>query len=430
MPTSNIKNIAIIGAGSAGVISAIMLKKMGFHCTLFDMRQNVGGLWNYHDKTPIYKSLVTNLPRQIMAISPKHQFDNTLPSFVTHQDMLAYIQNLWTQYNLQDQTYFSTKVLSATPESESPFCQWSVTTQNMATETIQMKTFDACLVCNGHYDTPVYADIQGIEHFKGIQQHARDYDNPVPYTRKKVVVIGAGPSATDLAREITTSCTSIDISSRQLQGDIQRYDNLALRGGISHIDAAGSVHFTDGGDAIMADIIIHCTGYEYAFDFLSSDIVTVHQHQVKSLYKQIFHIQKPSLAFIGIPFDVVPFLMFKYQAQYVAQIFAEQQQLPSEEQRYKSLEDETQFIRNFGFPVTKKHCLSKGLLWPYLDDLVTLSGLKTDEETSLLALYQQVYNQIGKPPYIGGSDHYRQHNFKVDFDKCEWQKITPLCKAL
>lgn len=49
----NIKKIAIIGAGPAGLAAAKYLLAEGFQSLdIFEQRTEVGGVWNYNPKTP------------------------------------------------------------------------------------------------------------------------------------------------------------------------------------------------------------------------------------------------------------------------------------------------------------------------------------------------------------------------------------------
>ena len=59
------------------------------------------------------------------------------------------------------------------------------------------QTFDAVMICNGHYWDPVKPDIPGLEKFKGTVVHSRDYRTFHPYVGKRVVVVGCSHSGGD-----------------------------------------------------------------------------------------------------------------------------------------------------------------------------------------------------------------------------------------
>lgn len=54
-------------------------------------------------------------------------------------------------------------------------------------------------------------------------------------------------------------------------------------------------------------------------------------NHVRPLFNHIFSIADPTLAFIGLPWKVVPFPLMELQARYVARIFAGSIALPSQE---------------------------------------------------------------------------------------------------
>ena len=97
-PTHTRKNVAIIGAGAAGLATARMLSKKGFRPHVFEKEKSnigVGGVWSYEPRSktkPVYRGLRTNLPREIMAFREKKWGgDGTTMSFVTHTDVKQYL---------------------------------------------------------------------------------------------------------------------------------------------------------------------------------------------------------------------------------------------------------------------------------------------------------------------------------------------------
>ena len=58
--------VAIIGAGASGIISAKLFLDKGFDVTIFEKTDSIAGVWNYTEQGALYKSLRTNLPKEIM----------------------------------------------------------------------------------------------------------------------------------------------------------------------------------------------------------------------------------------------------------------------------------------------------------------------------------------------------------------------------
>ena len=64
------------------------------------------------------------------------------------------------------------------------------------------QSFDAVVVCNGHYTEPRSPHLPGSETFPGRQMHTHNYRDAASFHRQRVVVIGASASGEDIAREI------------------------------------------------------------------------------------------------------------------------------------------------------------------------------------------------------------------------------------
>lgn len=78
----NVRSVAVIGAGAAGLVAAREMRREGLNVTCYEMGGSVGGLWVLEDTadsddashplgdsgvhSSIYESLRTNLPREVM----------------------------------------------------------------------------------------------------------------------------------------------------------------------------------------------------------------------------------------------------------------------------------------------------------------------------------------------------------------------------
>jgi len=90
--------------------------------------------------------------------------------------------------------------------------------------------------------------------------------------------------------------------------------------------------------------VILCTGYHLTLPFLpqlhsdntpvdkaDDTLLVTDGTQFHNLHKDIFYINDPTLAFIGVPFFTATFSLFEFQAMVVAKIFSAQAKLPSKE---------------------------------------------------------------------------------------------------
>lgn len=72
--------------------------------------------------------------------------------------------------------------------------KWSVKVRDLQNDVVVTESFDAIMVCNGHYFEPRIPEIPGRDVFSGKQIHSHDYRVPEIFDGKTVVVLGAGPS--------------------------------------------------------------------------------------------------------------------------------------------------------------------------------------------------------------------------------------------
>jgi cation diffusion facilitator CzcD-associated flavoprotein CzcO len=72
--------------------------------------------------------------------------------------------------------------------------KWTVKVKDLQRNAIIVESFDAVMVCNGHYFEPRIPNISGQDVFTGEQLHSHDYRVPEIFNGKTVVVLGAGPS--------------------------------------------------------------------------------------------------------------------------------------------------------------------------------------------------------------------------------------------
>lgn len=118
------------------------------------------------------------------------------------------------------------------------------------------------------------------------------------------------------------------------------------------------VRFEDGHIETDIDAIVYCTGYLYAYRFLRSldPPVVTNGRRVRGLYKHLFNIHHPTLAFTALMQKVIPFPISEAQSAAIAKVWANKLSLPEKEEMQKAEDDElkktgegTEF-HIFGYP--------------------------------------------------------------------------------
>lgn len=77
--------------------------------------------------------------------------------------------------------------------------RWLVAVKDLRTNAMAEKQFDSIMICVGHYSVPMIPTLPGKEDFGGTIVHSHNYRNTKPYAQRNVLIIGSGPSGTDIA---------------------------------------------------------------------------------------------------------------------------------------------------------------------------------------------------------------------------------------
>ncbi|KFK40585.1 hypothetical protein AALP_AA2G015000 [Arabis alpina] len=166
---------------------------------------------------------------------------------------------------------------------------------------------------------------------------------------------------------------------------------------IERVHKDGSVVFQNG-KTIVADVIMHCTGYKYHFPFLDTNgSVTVDDKRVGPLYKHIFPpTLAPSLSFVGIPWKVLPFPVFELQSKWVAGVLSGRITLPSKEDMMVEIETSYASLEAEGIPKRYTHCL--GITqFEYNNWLASQCGCSGTEEWRLEMFLASIMRNIEHP---------------------------------
>jgi dimethylaniline monooxygenase (N-oxide forming) len=198
-------DVVVIGAGSTGLAVMRSLGERGIAAQCIERGSNVGGLWRYENDNGMsaaYASLRTNVSRPNMQY-PTFPMPDAFDDFPHHTDMAAYLDSYADAFGLRDRIRFGTTVERLEPASGGG---WRVVLGD-GTEL----RFGAAVVATGHDWSPRVPDHPG--EFAGELLHAHDYRSPEAFAGRRVLVVGAGQSAAEIAVELVghavRTCLSI-----------------------------------------------------------------------------------------------------------------------------------------------------------------------------------------------------------------------------
>lgn len=213
----------IIGAGSSGIVAAQVLNARGIAFDCFEKGSAVGGNWRYENDNGMssaYRSLHINTSRRVMAFKTLPMPDH-YPDYPDHFQMAAYFDEYVDHFGLREKIRFRTEVLSVEPVDG----EWEVTVEGP--DGRETNRYRAVLVANGHHWDPRRPEpaFPGSEEFSGEQIHAHHYREADVLRGKRVLVLGIGNSATDIAVESSRIGDATFISMRRGAYVIPKYIN-------------------------------------------------------------------------------------------------------------------------------------------------------------------------------------------------------------
>jgi cation diffusion facilitator CzcD-associated flavoprotein CzcO len=206
------KKVAIIGAGPSGITAIKNFADLDFEVTAFERCEGVGGNWRFND--PSGHSSVFETTHIISSKYTSYYEDFPLPEsasdYPSHKELLNYFNGYADHFDIKKLIKFGTEVVSCNQRENNT---WQVEWKKINSNETTVDIFDALVVCNGHHHKPRYPEYPG--EFSGELIHSHDFKSAEPYRDKRVLVIGGGNSACDVAVETARISKSTAISWRR-----------------------------------------------------------------------------------------------------------------------------------------------------------------------------------------------------------------------
>ncbi|KAL5528610.1 hypothetical protein ACEPAF_7746 [Sanghuangporus sanghuang] len=183
--------VLIVGSGQAGLQLAACLRQSGISCLLLEKEARVGDNWRKR-----YPSLKLHVPRfycQLLYQSYPSNYPEYIPKDLVADWLEAYAlaQNLhvWTSSTLEN-----------APSYDPTTRTWTV---NVIKDGQRISLHPRHLVMAlGPFGEGIIPEVKGRDIFKGSQTHSEHFPGGREYTNKRVLVFGAGNSASDICVDL------------------------------------------------------------------------------------------------------------------------------------------------------------------------------------------------------------------------------------
>ncbi|MEW7292641.1 flavin-containing monooxygenase [Aquimarina sp. 2304DJ70-9] len=207
------KRICIIGAGPSGITALKNLKDKNLEVVCYDRNKEVGGNWIYSEDESHSSVFDTTHIISSKTLSQYEDytfddFDKTVADYPSHDELRRYFQAYAKHFDLYPCIEFETSVKDCKRIGTN---KWHITILQNGKE--REEIFTDLVVCNGHHSVPRMPQYPG--NFSGEFMHSHNYKKAAPFADQRVLVIGGGNSACDVAVETSRVSKKTSISWRR-----------------------------------------------------------------------------------------------------------------------------------------------------------------------------------------------------------------------
>ena len=206
VPPTTPPRTAVIGAGISGLTASKMLDDYGIPWTTFESSDRVGGNWafgNPNGHSSAYRSLHIDTSKHQLSFRD-YPMPEDYPDFPHHTQIKDYLDGYADAFGLREHIEFRNGVVRAEPVAGGG---WDVLDQAG-----EHRRFDLLVVANGHHWDPRFPEFPG--EFTGVSLHSHHYIDPrtpMDFTGQRILIVGIGNSAADIA---------VELSSKALQNEV------------------------------------------------------------------------------------------------------------------------------------------------------------------------------------------------------------------
>ncbi|QLY30276.1 NAD(P)/FAD-dependent oxidoreductase [Nocardia huaxiensis] len=197
-------DVAIIGAGFAGIGTAIRLRQKGIgNFAILERDSHVGGTWR--DNT--YPGAACDIPSRLYSYSfaPNPEWSQT---YSGSGEILGYIESMVDEFGIRPFIRFGHNVTGVEFDEVSGL--WSIT---LAGKRTRLRARSVVLA-SGPLSNAGFPQIPGIDDYEGHKIHSARWDHDYDFTGKKVAVVGTGASAVQIIPELVRKAAAVKVFQR------------------------------------------------------------------------------------------------------------------------------------------------------------------------------------------------------------------------
>ncbi len=195
---------AVIGAGMAGILSAIKLREAGFtDFTVYEKGDRVGGTWRENT----YPGLACDVPSHLYSYSFALTADWS-HRFSPGPEIESYFERVAREHDVLPHVRFGEEVTASTFRDG----RWHLETKSGHRDEV-----DVVIAATGVLHHPKYPEIAGLDAFSGAMFHSARWDHDVPLDGRRVGIIGTGSTAVQIVSALVDRVEKLTMFQRTAQ---------------------------------------------------------------------------------------------------------------------------------------------------------------------------------------------------------------------
>jgi len=184
----------VVGAGASGLATAACLRDKGVPFVVLERGDCIAPLWQKRT----YVGRKQHLPK-IFCELPLMPFPDDYPEYITGPQYIDYLEGYAAKFEIRPE--FNSTVVSARYDETSGL--WFVRVRTADPAVGDMEYIARCLIfATGENAERVVPKIPGLHGFAGEVTHVGDYKSGEAYRGKRVLVVGSGSCAMDVALDL------------------------------------------------------------------------------------------------------------------------------------------------------------------------------------------------------------------------------------
>lgn len=207
------QDVAVIGAGLAGLCMAIELKRAGMNAfTVFEKGSDVGGVWRENR----YPGAACDSPANLYSYSfEKH--DRTTGRYASQPEILEYLKRCSRKHGIESHLKLGTEITRVSFDADAEV--WRLSTASGDEHRAR-----ALVTASGQLSQPNIPGIEGRAEFRGRAFHSAQWDAQHDLGGRRVAVIGNGCSAVQIVSQIAPNVEQLFVFQRSAKWILPKWD--------------------------------------------------------------------------------------------------------------------------------------------------------------------------------------------------------------